>query len=500
MARMTPILYPANETAFAGLGICKLRDAVSCVVEEEYNTEFICTVELPENCNGYQSLKVGNLIVCRPDKYGDETEAFEIITTEATSASGTKVATCRQVALERMRHLIVGPVSKLDAKAPAVLAAVQNAIINKPGSNELQITLHSDVDIKNEFENTIPKTLYDIFFEDENGILAKFGGELKFHMGEIHLLASRGADRGQTVKYGRNMESMTVTVDQSEVVDGICAYYAKQISETNEVRLVTGTNKIVYAENRETAYPRIIPVDATSYILAPEGASNEWTPTAAQVEEWARLYVAINYSGIIPMTVSAGVVEDVMYGHTREMFMADTVRLYNPPMGINLTAKIVKTSYNCLSDTWNEISIGSVRANLAQTIVDMMRQQNKITTITTGGGNSGTEGDWSWNISGDAKSATIYFSKTITTDMARTASGYKYVEVSSAVPQYFKSGWTVNTSSISYQFTASDESSTSAKVYLRGYDSTEYSLTVWILGTGNINGTLTGSVRVTKNS
>ena len=178
------------------------------------------------------------------------------------------------------------------------------------------------------------------------------------------LWQSRGSDNGVKIAYTKNLTGLEYDIDMSDVFTGVVAFYKSQ-DDYVESDLQTVASTYGYSHD--------IAVDASSDF--------EDTPTKAQLNTWASNYLASH-----PSTPSVSVeVQFVPLWQTEEykdfyglehVSLCDTVEVIYPPLNLDVTAKVVKTVYDVLADRYDEVVVSSIKATLADTIYDLMRDDD----------------------------------------------------------------------------------------------------------------------------
>ena len=74
---MIPILYEHDEVNFTSQGLCRLSDAVSCIVTEERNGVYECELKYPIDGLNFEQIIEGRIIAVTHDDNGD-IQPFEV--------------------------------------------------------------------------------------------------------------------------------------------------------------------------------------------------------------------------------------------------------------------------------------------------------------------------------------------------------------------------------------------------------------------------------------
>ena len=367
--RFTPVLYDTDERSFETLGLGRMADLMTCVVTEERNGDYELECTLPMDGASYTKILPDRIIFAMAHKFDTKPQPFRIYYVETDITTKTCTVYARHVCLHKMDY---DPVSRMD------VTGTPETVFEKIAwcwyNTDLPYTFSSDITTSANFVQTAPRSLKDMLMGDEGSLLDVYGGEYSYDHYGITLHAARGEDRGQVVRYGKNISSMVNVMDESSVVTALMPYW-QQTSSDGVLTTVYADPPIVYGTGGETAFPHILPIDCSSYLTVPEGSESEgWKPTSAEVKAWAEAYLATYHNGKIPVSYTVTVVDDPET-ITGEIHLCDTVLMQHTLLGVNMKAKVVKTVYNCLSDQWDSLEVGTVQSNLAETIKRLNEQQ-----------------------------------------------------------------------------------------------------------------------------
>src|SRR5699024_7387357 len=96
--------------------------------------------------------------------------------------------------------------------------------------------------------------------------------------------------------------------------------------------------------------------------------------TKAKLQQLAEQYIKDNEVGVpktsirvsfLDLSKSADYAE---YKHLEEVNLCDDVRVVYPKLGVDTTAKVIRTVWNVLTESYDEIEIGEKRTTLATKI------------------------------------------------------------------------------------------------------------------------------------
>lgn len=361
---MIPILYNERETAFDTNGIGMLIDAMSCTVHEELNGQYELTLKYPLKGLYAEYLDYRNIILAKPDPV-NRAQPFRIYRI-LPSSSGTITVYARHLAYDLLK-IPVSPFSK-NSSAAALVGLGDYAAVDCP------FTFRTDTSIPGTFNLTVPKPAWRCLGGSEGSILDQFGGEYEFDRYEVFLWRRRGADRGVSIRYGKNLTTLEQDKNCAECYTGVYPYWAD-----TEGNLVTLTEKIVEVEGTYT-YESILTLDLSA----------EWqeAPTEEQLRERTEAYITANKIGV--PTVSWKV-EFVQLEQTEEykdkallerVLLGDSVTVVFPDMNVNATARAVEAEYDAILERYNSVTLGSVKANLATTLAQQQAEIDRKPSVS----------------------------------------------------------------------------------------------------------------------
>lgn len=346
-----PILYSATETNFDHNGIGILSACVSCEVTEEANGIFELAMQYP--MDGVHFAEIGDraIIKAKADQFRDA-QLFRIY---AISKPMNGIVT---VLSEHISYDLSGiPVKPFSA--PAVSNALSmlkdNAVVACP------FDFWTDKTTQANFKVSVPASIRSRLGGVAGSILDVYGGEYEFDNFTVKLHNSRGQNRGVSIRYGKNLTDIKQDQNCSNVATGVYPYWV----DSEGAVLVELPEKIVNAPGTYN-FVKIRTLDLS--------AEFEAQPTVEQLRSRTESYIKNNNIGVpsVSLTISF-----VQLDQTEEykglkllekVSLFDTVNVEFPALGVSATAKAVKMVYDVIADRVKSITLGSVRANIADTI------------------------------------------------------------------------------------------------------------------------------------
>ena len=360
-----PILYSATQTKFDHNGIGILSACVSCEVTEEANGIFELAMTYP--MDGVHFAEIGDraIIKARADQFR-EPQLFRVY---AISKPMNGIVT---VLAEHISYDLSGiPVKPFtaDSVAGALAGLKTNAVV------DCQFEFWTDKSTSAKFRVPTPASIRSRLGGVAGSILDVYGGEYEFDNYTVKLHNNRGMNRGVSIRYGKNLTDIKQEQNCASVATGVYPYWAGDV-DGNTV-LVELPEKIINAPGTYN-FVKIRTVDFTQNF--------ETKPTVEQLRSATESYIKNNNIGvpIVSLTVSfAQLEQSEEYKRLKlleRVSLFDTVNVEFPALGVSATAKAVKMVYDVIADRVKSVTLGSVRANIADTIAG---QENKIETVKT---------------------------------------------------------------------------------------------------------------------
>ena len=360
---MTPVLYPANETAFTSNGLGRLSGAISCNVHEAINGAYELVMVYPIDGIHYEDIAEGRYIYAAHDDSGVK-EPFEIF--EISRPFDGKVEIHAWHWSYRLNKVTVLPHVSSSAQA-----AVQD--IKNYAANDCPFTFSTDISSTSQQTVKVPTSARSLMGGVKGSVIDTYGGEWEFLGSRCILRSQRGTDSGVTIKYGKNLTDAKKTTSTENVWTGIIPYY------TDGDNCVF-YNGIIYSGAKDDyAYTMVIPVDAST--------SFESAPTQAQLKTWGTAYVKSNAKTSLPTSIDISFVqlwqteEYADVAPLQRLYIGDTVTIQYAKLGISNKARIVEYDYNVLLERYDSMTVGNVRADFASTVQgDIVRTTTQMSS------------------------------------------------------------------------------------------------------------------------
>lgn len=367
---MIPILFPAGATAWTTNGLGRLSDTISAKVEEERNGSYELTLEYPVDGIHYQDLAISNLILATPAD-GKDPQPFRIY--KITRPMGGKVTVYAEHLSYQLSMIPVVPFT-----APSCLAALQGLKTN--AAEACPFDFYTDKTIGTQWTVQQPASIRELLGGTDGSILETYRGELEFDGYDVHLWTNRGTDAGVVIRYGKNLTNLEQEENIENTYTGILPYWQKE-DEDGTVTTVMLPERVLHSDRAGNfPYQRTIPVDFSGEF--------EEQPTEQELRDAGEDYILANNIGIPSVNVK---VDFIALWQTEEykdlaalerVNLCDTVTVRFDKLGVDVTAKVIKTNFDVLTERYNEIEVGDAKGTLGGTISEIGREEAEETART----------------------------------------------------------------------------------------------------------------------
>ena len=363
-------LYEANETAFTTNGLGSLPDPASCIVTEERNGSFELEMEYPVSGRHFNDVLRRRILYVKPNPY-DGPQPFRIY-------SMTKPI--NGIVMVRAAHISYdtsGTIVKL-FPADAISASAAMSYLKTYSVPATPFTFFTDVGKKGTMPSPTPTSIRSLLGGNEGSILDIFGGEYLFDKWTISLLTARGADRGVTIRYGKNMTDLEQEENDTDFYTGVYPFW---YSEDEDGGLITlAENDGIVNGPGTYEFQKILPLDLSSEDFGKTTVDSDGLeitdekPTQAELLAAAQQYITDNEIGIPKVSLDVSFVmlsqsdEYKDYARLETVRLCDTVTVEFEKLGVKTTAKCIKTVYNVLTDKYDSVELGEPKATLSDTV------------------------------------------------------------------------------------------------------------------------------------
>lgn len=349
---MIPSLHLYLDSDFDTMGIGSLPDAISCTVTEELNGMYELDMEYPnDGIRAYDLLT--DRIICAQNNPWDHPQPFRIYSVQP-SLAGTTLVKAGHISYQ-LSSVMVAPFISHSAIG-AMRGLGDHAVGNNP------FTFSTDIVKGSLYSQKVPASIRARLTEDKDCILATYGGELEYDRYSVALKASRGANNGVVVAYGKNLIDYNQELNNQNLLTAIYPYYYKDNT------LVQLPERLVSVSN-PFSFPRTKAVDLTSQFDA--------APTEADLRAAAQAYIDTNQLTTPVVSIKASFIPLEQTEEYRDIAplekvrLGDTVTVRYLALDVDATAKVVRVVYDVLQDRYTSVELGSAWQTLDMTIANL---------------------------------------------------------------------------------------------------------------------------------
>ena len=356
---MIPILYSETEREFKTNGIGRLVDAISCTVTEERNGEYELEMEYPESGKLFKELKHSRIIGAVPSEDA-AIQGFEIYKI-SKPINGVITVDARHVSyrLSYVPTLLDGTV--VSSAQSALQMLFDRAMVSHPFSFTTDITKAGTFDSDGLY------SIRGMLAGTTGSILQSFGGEYEFDNWRVILHSARGTKTDVVLDYGKNITDFKQEENIENTSTSVVAYWENSSSDSGVTRVV---GDIQNSDNvNRFPYNRPLLLDCSQ--------DYKDAPTKGQLNAKAQSYIKANNIGVPSVSIDVSFValwqteEYKDIAPLEKVHLCDTLTVRFSKLGVETTAKVIKTEYNVLMDRYNKISIGDTKYTLADTILNI---------------------------------------------------------------------------------------------------------------------------------
>lgn len=343
---MNPILYERITAGTVpqhnGLGV--LSDCISCTVEQEKNGIYELEMTYPMDGSHAEELAYRRIIKAKPNPT-DDAQLFRINRIGKTM-NGKFTVYGKHISYDLSGCEITAGTANNASLACDLLQAAASGY-----------TITTDKETTGAFRIYEPASVRSYFGGRQGSFLDIFGpAEIKYNNFTVSFLNHAGADRGETIRYGKNLLELSQEIDSSNLYTHVLAFY-----KDTEGNITQGS---------KVATGLTLDVDKT-LILDVSGEFEE-TPTTAQLTEKATQYKNNNNL----TTPSNNIKLDFIQSGdlTGRVDLCDTVTVYYEALGISRTQmKCIRTKYDVIREKYIETEFGDAKTNITDTIYQSNR-------------------------------------------------------------------------------------------------------------------------------
>lgn len=339
---MIPILFQTmtEGTVPTHYGLGALTDALACTVKEERNGSYELSLTYAASGIHADEIQPNRFIMAKPN-YTDNAQIFRIYKVGKT-INGRFEVSAQHISYDLSGKIITSGTASTCVAACALLQA-------QAGS----FTINTDKTVSTSFKIANASSVRSWFGGKAGSLLDVYGGEWKYDNYTASLKQARGANRGVTIRYGKNLTQLSQLLDMSNLVTAIVPYYIDQDGvQTVGTKVNTGLTLDV---------PREVAIDFSQEVDPESG-----TAITTQLANLANRYKNNNNLTTLTNSITLDFVQSGQL--TERVDLCDTVSIYFEALGLTASAKCVATVWDVLAERYTSTTFGEARTNIADTI------------------------------------------------------------------------------------------------------------------------------------
>lgn len=342
-----------------------LKDCLSCEVTEERNGVYELTLTYPASGSMARELTVERFIKAKPNQTA-ENQLFKIYKV-SKPISGIFTVNAEHVSYA-LSHYPISSVSLPSANPTQAINALLTNAANNLGSSHGFTVETSDIATNAAFHVSNVSARAGLGGV-EGSVLDTYGGEFEFDNYKIKLHRARGSDNGVIISYGKNLTDVKCDISSDSSYTAVYAYAARDDISVSLTMPVTNSSGIA---------ARVLMRDFSSEF----GTDEELT--SAALNEKVTAWLASNDINALTISMSVSFVdlsqspEYSSYKLLESVNLCDTVTVRHKDLDLNITAKVIKTTYNVLNEKYSKVELGSARANFSSTIEQLQKETQSV--------------------------------------------------------------------------------------------------------------------------
>lgn len=358
---MIPIL--SDSYPMTGNGLGGLSDAISCTVTNEINGEYELRMRYPVTGIHYAEMLINYFIMATPGIIASA-EPFRIYRI-TRPLNGVVTVYARHLSYD-MSGIVIEPCTA-SSLTQALTTIPSHAVPSCPFTLASTRTVASSITVKE------PKTLWSLLGGSAGSFLDVYGGEWEFTGYTANLKTQLGTNRGVEIRYGKNLTQLDVDADVSSTYGGVYPFW---YSDDDGLATMTGG----YVSIPGSIYSRILLLDCSDDF--------DTKPSSADLQTAAQNYITNNSVGSqkdswkVSFALLAQSKEYETQAILEQVQLGDTVKVKYADLGVDASARAVKTEWDVLGDKYVSITLGRVKQNLASILVGQNRQTERAIETT----------------------------------------------------------------------------------------------------------------------
>ena len=371
---MIPRIYDNSFTTYDSNGLGLLVDAISCQVEEESNGDFELTLVYPSDGSFFYALKQDNLI--KADASDSLKGQLFRIDTISKPLNGQVTVYAKHITFDLAKNSLNEDLTEKNIKC-------ENAGKHMLQSSDAdsRFTIESNIEMLGNYNMDRKTDCLSAIAGTRGSLIDTFGNGPKLLRDNftIKVLARRGKDNNVLIAYKKNITGFTLEEDYTEIINIIKPYATVTDEEGNE--------SPIYIDEIGVKSSRYVEGDIvkSKWMDFSDDFEDDETPTQEKLKNLAEKYFNDNNCDLPKMSYK---IEFQPLSQTEEykadglaelehIGMDDSIYIFNSMYGIRDRVKVIKTTYNVLTEKYISIELGDPKTTLGSII-----NKNNPDTVT----------------------------------------------------------------------------------------------------------------------
>lgn len=382
-----PLLYKLQNTTHilnqsAMLKIGMMTEIISGKVTEERNGDYLLEIELLVTDDCADLLDTQLFVKAKPNPT-DEPQFFEIYNLQYKDKKSV-VIKAKHIKHNLYNNFLVEVQNQTDIMCTPAEWWYRLCTGQEEGlQTQMTLWAHhfkftSDITAKSSMTLgfVTPCTLGDFMGGADGSLIDVFGGEYKYDNFNVSLLKKRGTTTKYHLKWGKNLSSLTQTLDSDDICSHVAAYAT--CYDTYAKRNVVLCSQPQELKSHKSKLIKVKAVDVTNGGSVDIGdATGYWNFNAQTGENKDLLIQKLNIQAQVlrgqlastngAPTLNVKVDYPTTLDEMLDLRLCDTV--YIDTANDSLQAKIIKTDYDIVLERWNSLELGTPKSKLSDYIV-----------------------------------------------------------------------------------------------------------------------------------
>lgn len=360
---MIPRIYDNSFTTYESNGLGLLVDAISCQVEEESNGDFELTLVYPSDGSFFYALKQDNLI--KADASDSLKGQLFRIDTISKPLNGQVTVYAKHISFDLAKNSLNEDINERNINC-------ENAgkhMLQKSDADS-RFSIESNIEMLGNYSMDRKTDCLSAIAGTRGSLIDTFGNGPKLLRDNftISVLNRRGKDDNTLIAYKKNITGFTLEEDYTEIINIIKPYATYT---ENEVE------KTLYIDEIGVKSSRYVEGDIvkSKWMDFSDDFEDDETPTQEKLKNLAEKYFNDNNCDLPKMSYK---IEFKPLSQTEEykdslkeleyIGMDDSVYIFNSKYGIRDQARVIKTTYNALTEKYISIELGDPKTTLGSII------------------------------------------------------------------------------------------------------------------------------------